>query len=244
MSHIYRTQETLRDRDVVAKTYDEYTKWLVGRNFVKVNIGGDAKVRGRRYDAATILTTLDFEDKKVCELGARDGLLGSYLSTMAQSVAISDNFKDWDDLQGFEYWQAVWSKASPNPDRVKIANQNILNLDYEDGSFDVVIATSVLDHMATQTDKKDGHVVGMAEMVRICKPGGYICISILTAPETVYASGSLVQSPQDIQRNIIGDLEVVTRDDEAMNWNFDGCDETQIHDVTAYNVLLVLRKPE
>jgi SAM-dependent methyltransferase len=53
---------------------------------------------------------------------------------------------------------------------LEVVNANIVQMPFEDNSFDVVCAFDVIEHVEFDMD-------AMKEMVRVCKPSGKICIA-------------------------------------------------------------------
>ncbi|RAL00051.1 class I SAM-dependent methyltransferase [Aspergillus ibericus CBS 121593] len=51
---------------------------------------------------------------------------------------------------------------------------NVLDLPFEDETFDIVCAHQVLIHLSNESSKT-GAVEGLKEMRRVCKPGGLVC---------------------------------------------------------------------
>jgi SAM-dependent methyltransferase len=62
--------------------------------------------------------------------------------------------------------------------RGSAVNASILALPYADGSFDHVIASEILEHIPDDVD-------AMAELVRVCKPGGTIAVTVPRAGQEV-----------------------------------------------------------
>lgn len=54
---------------------------------------------------------------------------------------------------------------------IDIINGSILDLPFEDNSFDVVCAFDVIEHVADDA-------LAVAEMQRVCKKGGLVCVSV------------------------------------------------------------------
>jgi SAM-dependent methyltransferase len=57
-------------------------------------------------------------------------------------------------------------------------NANVLTLPFGDGAFDHVIASEILEHIPDDTD-------AMAEIARVCKPGGTITVTVPRAGQEV-----------------------------------------------------------
>ena len=54
---------------------------------------------------------------------------------------------------------------------IEVINANIVDMPFEDSSFDLVCAFDVIEHVEQDT-------YAMKEMVRVCKPNGEICIAV------------------------------------------------------------------
>jgi SAM-dependent methyltransferase len=59
-----------------------------------------------------------------------------------------------------------------------VVNANALSLPFPDATFDHVIASEVLEHIPADTD-------AMAEIARVCKPGGTIAVTVPRAGQEV-----------------------------------------------------------
>ena len=70
-------------------------------------------------------------------------------------------------------------------DRVEIQNENVLQLPYEDESFDVIISGLTIHHLGFDTEK------GISEMTRVLKPGGWA--AIYDGTSTIYYSAKLMR---------------------------------------------------
>jgi ubiquinone/menaquinone biosynthesis C-methylase UbiE len=70
-------------------------------------------------------------------------------------------------------------------DRVEIQNEDVLQLPYEDESFDVVISGLTIHHLGFDTGK------AMSEMTRVLKPGGWM--AIYDEPSTIFYSAKLMR---------------------------------------------------
>jgi arsenite methyltransferase len=70
-------------------------------------------------------------------------------------------------------------------DRVEIQNEDVLNLPYENETFDVIISGLTIHHLGFDTEK------GMREMTRVLKTGGWM--AIYDEPSTVIYSARLMQ---------------------------------------------------
>jgi len=125
------------------------------------------KRKGALYQTARRLSSLfDFMigDKKevtIANLGAGAmSLIGNYRRDVKVKVVSSDLL-----ATEFAKMRKEIGMISPTP----VEKQDMTNLTYKDGSFDIVFCANALDHC--QDPYK-----ALQEMVRICKSGGWICL--------------------------------------------------------------------
>jgi ubiquinone/menaquinone biosynthesis C-methylase UbiE len=101
----------------------------------------------------------DKKEVKIANLGAGAiNLIGNKKEGVEVTIIASD-------VLGDEYKQ-IWEELniqSPIP----IETQDMASLTYEDNSFDIVYCTNALDHCLDPRK-------AIEEMVRVCKPGGWI----------------------------------------------------------------------
>jgi len=101
-------------------------------------------------------------DKKsvtIAEVGAGPiNTIGNYWPEVEVNLYASD-------VLAREY-QELWNQNNAVP-IVPISYQDFEKFDYPDGMFDIVHCVNALDH--TKNPRK-----ALAEIVRVCKPGGYI----------------------------------------------------------------------
>lgn len=71
----------------------------------------------------------------------------------------------WCDQQDFQYF---WDRYKTTP-VFKIEVENMEKLSYPDESFDIVHSINALDHTK-------GALTALKEMIRVCKPGGWVYI--------------------------------------------------------------------
>tara|TARA_Y100000741_G_C18260467_1_gene560356 strand:- start:1354 stop:2223 length:870 start_codon:yes stop_codon:yes gene_type:complete len=206
LNQLYRMSKTFEDHPQVKNHFFNLNKFvrekiisLYHKGYIKlgnITICNDINW-GRTYDYAVLSSTpgLDFNNKIICDLGCRNGYWGIYLSQFAKRVDISDYFTEWntgmiDGLNTFEQEKEHTQKILNNMDNQKaelnVHHQDITNLTYEDNSYDIVLCTSVIEHMFPQVQDNNnefiGDIKGMKEMERICKPGGYVLISTDMSP--------------------------------------------------------------
>ena len=220
LNQTYQIKKTFKDYPEVKRTFDDITKFTFDNNFIRTN----GSPKGRIYDDAVLFNSdVDFKDKIVCDLGARDGIFGSYLSKYVNKIYVSDYFEEWGkgtthDLGQFKYWQKLWLNCAYNPDRMIIETQDMTKLNYPDNFFDIVISTSVIEHIYIQKECK-GDILAMQEMIRICKPGGIILISTDIGKESKWISGTFYYSEADLFKRLIDQPGVKLRG--KYNFNID-----------------------
>jgi SAM-dependent methyltransferase len=191
LNQTYQEEQTLIDYPEIKELKQEYEKFCLE----------EAKWHkyGRSYDCALSLHQLDFKDKVVAELGARDSIFSSYLTKMAKKVHVSDTFLGWGDLGDLKYWTELWKKFSPHPERLFCEFQDMTRLSYPDEYFDIVVSFSAIEHIPDF-----GDVTAAKEMARVCKTGGHIVIGTeIKEGETVWASGSYFYSEKDMIKRLI-----------------------------------------
>ena len=183
LNQIYKTDRTLETNPSVSSAMNQLTKFAEDNKFQRVLPDGRIRLKGRIYDDAVLCATpgLDFEGKLVCELGGRDGIFGAWMTQFASKVHVSDYFEEWgkgtsDDLGSFEHWSNIWKQAAPNPERLICEIQDITDLTYPDNMFDIVVCTSVVEHIFPQKGFM-GDMIAIREMARILKPGGFLLLS-------------------------------------------------------------------
>ncbi|HEY1688636.1 MAG TPA: class I SAM-dependent methyltransferase [Solirubrobacteraceae bacterium] len=96
------------------------------------------------------------------------------------------------------HWPFAW-----RPRRLVVQHMDALDLRYEPASFDAIFSSSSLEHFGD----RDAIVRAIAEMHRVLKPGGVLCLSTelrLRGPGPGLP-GILMFSEEDIAELIIGD---------------------------------------
>ena len=93
---------------------------------------------------------------KILNVGAASGASSQWLSSLGGVISVENDpvFLDF-----------LLSKKIP------VINASIIALPFDDDSFDLICALDVLEHVADDTK-------AMAELIRVCKPGGKICITV------------------------------------------------------------------
>ena len=124
-----------------------------------------ASGKGKKYEGHRRLSNVfdqmigDKKEVRIANLGAGAvNMIGDTRKDIEVTVVASD-------LLAKEY-QALWEETQGSfPTFVEY--QDMADLNYSDNWFDIVYCTNALDH------SKDPHKA-LKEMVRICKPGGWI----------------------------------------------------------------------
>lgn len=155
--------------------------------------------RGRRYQNLRPLSPLfDFmiggkKRVRIANLGAGAlNMLGDFRDNVRVTVVSSDLLADeYKNLHG------EFSIKPPTP----VEKQDMTSLTYQDNSFDIVYCANALDH--TQDPYK-----ALQEMVRICKPGGWIYLRHIAHEGKRHGYRNLHQWNLDI-----------TEDGDCIIWN-------------------------
>lgn len=193
LNQVYRVQQTCRDHLQVRQARSMFDALSV-RSAARKHDGAPAPW-GRSYDYAVLRSMgIDFTNRRVADLGARDGYFGPWLTGEAAEVYVSDYFQLWEhewhaterppDTDSFSDWQRRWREMAPKPERLFCERQDITNLTYPDHHFDITICTSVIEHMWPNDIK------GMAEIVRVTKVGGIIAMSTEMSPANGWHGGT------------------------------------------------------
>lgn len=196
LNQVLRKNQTLEVRPDVHKWF-----WELDVAFKTAGFQTNGIARGRLLDNALFLAQIDKatlpDNSKLLEVGARDSLFGAYLASTGriQSATLVDDFVGWEEIGGEETWRALWSKAAePYAARLDIRTLDLLAQPsvLPSNEYQIVVATGLLEQLFKQGDAsgKDrvwsrlnpdnqpgGDKTGMAELTRVCKPGGLICIS-------------------------------------------------------------------
>jgi SAM-dependent methyltransferase len=250
LNQVYKQSKTFEDHPNIKATFDELDDISIKHKFFKYAPDGTEIIRGRRYDDAVLFNSIDFKDKLVCDLGARDGIFGSYLTKVVKKIHVSDYFEEWGkgtehDLGDIEYWTKIWQDAAFDKDKMVIEHQDMTKLTYPDNFFDIVVSTSVIEHIYNQCDWQ-GDMVAMKEMVRICKPGGIIALTTDIGLESRWVSGTHYYSKEDLFKRLIDYSGCTLRGDHDFDINHPDCDAITSHNDFApvSAVIFTLQKPE
>jgi 2-polyprenyl-3-methyl-5-hydroxy-6-metoxy-1,4-benzoquinol methylase len=202
LNQTYKEKKTFADYPEIKLTYDEITKFTIENDFIDHK--KDSRLKGRRYDDAVLFHCADFNDKVVCEIGARDGVFSSWLTKFVKKIYVTDYFESWGkgtsiDLGQIEYWTEIWKKCAYNKDKLQIETQDVTNLTYPDNFFDIVICTSVIEHTYNQCNW-NGDKVAMKEIARILKPNGKILMSTDMSSSSKWLSGTYYYSKEESRK--------------------------------------------
>lgn len=233
LNQLYRINKTLETNKNINNIYQELNQFAIDNKFYQIMPDNCTRIKGRRYDNAVLFNSnVNFKNKIVCELGARDGIFSSWLTKYVDKIYVSDYFELWGkgteyDLGSFEYWSNIWKKSAYNPDKLIPEIQDITQLNYPNNTFDIVICTSVIEHIFPQCNYM-GDMVAIREIVRITKPGGMILLSTdMTSSQTKWHSGTLYYNENDLFDRIINPSKCLLNG--KYDFNFDNKDNDEVH---------------
>lgn len=249
LNQVYREDLTFSDHPNVKNTYDSIFQHTIEKQLFKSE---SKRPIGRIYDQAVLYQAVpSWKGLSVCELGGRDGIFGSWLTGEAASVYVSDYFEEWGkgtahDLGSFEYWSKIWKDSAVKPERLSCGVEDITKLSFPDASFDVVICTSVIEHLHNQCEWQ-GDMVGIRECARILKPGGYLLLSTdMTNKKSRWWSGTFYFNEVDLFDRVIGPSRCQLVGDYDFDMenehNSDARDFDPVGKIAS--VVFALRKPE
>lgn len=250
LNQVYRQHVTLQQHPKVNELFEQSCALARSVDFVRQ----DGSPKGRNYDLAILVTLAGgaeaFEGKRVLEIGGRDGLFGSFVTRFdPKQVVVTDYFEEWgkgtnDDLGTLEWWDKKWHSAAKEGVELQAKCEDATKLSFEDDSFDIVVASSVIEHIFNQardnaTGAFCGDVVAMREMVRVCKPGGLILLSTDMIGDGKCArwhSGTFYYDEPTLERRLLKmgcentNKCVSMLDDGKRDFSFDSEFCTDIHD--------------
>lgn len=241
LNQVYKEKDTLEQYPSIRDRFNNIKEFTIKNGFVREN----GTPKGRIYDYSVLLEGIDIKNKTIAEIGGRDGILSGWLTQFADKVYVSDYFFEWDGLGDFQYWSDKWMSAAINKDKLVTETQDGTKLTYEDNMFDIVISTSVIEHMFPQNEYR-GDMTCIRELARITKPGGYILLSTDMAEHSGWQSGTYHYDKIDLFDRIINPsrCELVGEYDFDIN----GENNTDMHTFCdlekATSVIFRLRKPE
>jgi len=112
----------------------------------------------REWDKERLYEMADFKDKIVLDVGSGSGRLTFAAAALAKEVYASEPVET---LRAF-----IRAKAKEeNLSNVRVAEALVTSIPYPDDSFDIVMSGHVVG------DEWDGEI---AELTRVCKPGGWL----------------------------------------------------------------------
>ena len=190
LNQSYKKEKTFEEYPEIEETYNNYVKYCLEE--VKWH------KYGRAYDCSIALHQVDFKDKIVCELGARDSIFSSYLTKYVKEVYASDTFEGWGDLGDICYWDELWKKYAFDKSKHITQFQDMKKLSYQDNFMDVVISFSAIEHIPGE-----GDILAAKEMHRVCKPGGHIILGTDMCSSHKWASGGFFYDENSFFERII-----------------------------------------
>ena len=111
------------------------------------------------------LAKADYHNKSILDCGCGTGEFTCWYAAQGNSVTAID-------LSGPSLAHAeAYAKSYELADRIKFRQMSILDIDFPDNTFDLVYSYGVLHHTADPYK-------GFENMVRVCKPGGYVIVSV------------------------------------------------------------------
>jgi len=229
LNQSYKTEKTFKDYPDIKIISDDYKKFcLEEAKWHKV---------GRWYDCSMSLYSVDFEDKTVCELGARDSIFSSYLTKLAKEVHVSDTFIGWGDLGSLPYWTDLWKKFAYKPERLFCEYQDMKKLSYFDESMDVVISFSAIEHIPG-----NGDIEAAKEMARVCKPGGTIIIGTDMSRSFCWQGGGYFYDEKNLFKRLIYPTKCTLIG--PYDFNVETANKAEIYGIEYCSAIFLLRKPE
>jgi len=228
LNQYYNQEATYSQFPKVREIEDAYKKFCLE----------DAKWHkyGRSFDCAVSLYNVDFKDKVVYELGARDSLFCSYLTKDASKVFASDVFLGWGDLGDLDYWTKLWKKSAINPERLTCEFQDMTSLTYADDSADIVVSFSAIEHI------HQGDTKAIIEASRVCKPGGTIIIGTDACASHNWVRGGYFYDNASLKERLIdpSGCELIGE----TSFDFNNCDKHNIGNFQFTSCIFFLKKPE
>jgi len=145
----------------------------------------------RRLQARdSFINTIPWQgDEVVLDVGCGNGIL-----TMAAAKQLSSGnvigIDIWMEDTGDNHPEAFKNNASLEGvvDQVQLHNEDVRQLPYADETFDVVISGLTIHHLGFKTP------IGVSEMIRVLKPGGWL--AIYDEPSTIFYSAKLMRQAE------------------------------------------------
>jgi SAM-dependent methyltransferase len=226
LNQTYQSKKTFSDYPEIKRIKDDYENYCL-------NVAKWHKY-GRSYDCALSLFYVDFADKIVCELGARDSIFSSYLTKNSKKVYVSDNFVGW-DLGELDYWGKMWRSFAHNESKLICEYQDMKNLQYDNNSMDIVISFSAIEHIP-----QDGDIKAAIEIGRVCAKNGIIIISTEMCRNHVWISGGYFYDEKTIFDRIINPTGCKLIG--GYNFDFDKSDKSFFNGTEYTSVIMFLKK--
>jgi SAM-dependent methyltransferase len=120
--------------------------------------------RNRAWEYAQLITSVPFAGARVLDLGTSGSFAPIYLVRMLGCAVVTFD-QLWEEERRLLY------EAAGVGDEIRVDVGNMLEpLPYEDDSFDIVTCWSVIEHLRDYS-------LAVSEMKRVCRAGGYICLT-------------------------------------------------------------------
>ena len=227
LNQSYQKEKTFKDYPEIRDIKQEYEDWCL--NKVKWN------KYGRSYDCAMSLYNVDFKDKTVCELGARDSLFCAYLTDQVKEIRASDTFMGWGDLGDINFWRKKWEESSFDKNKLVVEFQDMRKLSYTDEYFDVVVSFSAIEHIPN-----NGDILAAREMGRVCKKGGTVIIGTDISDTHKWESGGYFYDTESLKNRIINNTGCELIGD--CDFDFNRSEINTFNNIKYSSVIFFLRK--
>ena len=207
----FRRRELTSDAQSVLDGYDARVRAIVGPSI-------RTPLRMRDWELWKILGALEGlpTGARVLDVGSFNTYLAAHLARRGASVVATDLLRQrltkslmrrvgLAPRKPTEAFYFTWTRAM-RAAGVTVHSLDATAIDYPDGTFDAVVALSVIEHIPA-VDR------AVAELHRVVKPGGRLLITTDCSPEPVpYAAGVRYFSPGELQALFAGLKERTPRD--------------------------------